>query len=223
MKKSNFQPLDLAFLDEPLKTDGVYPASKLEALINNANHYASPHRPATAPTRNFNISPFDSGKSAPKPTNANDTLLLDVLPNRVDPELMKLVSNVGTSNKMVAHAALIEVSEILQNKDKQAVLRDLEVQFVDALLQQYKNLQHRPIVEALATYQPLLHATYAFFLAPNLGKALPVHTVKSLMSVLLGLMADNKLDSVDDQQYMKVVNGICLKVLDAANFTNLNW
>lgn len=36
-------------------------------------------------------------------------------------------------------------------------------------------------------------------------------------------MADNKLDGVDDPQYLKVINGICLKVLDATNFTNLNW
>lgn len=43
------------------------------------------------------------------------------------------------------------------------------------------------------------------------------------MSVLLGLMADNKLDGVDDPQYLKVINGICLKVLDATNFTSLNW
>lgn len=148
---------------------------------------------------------------------------MSALPNRVDPELMKLVTNVGNSNKLVAHAALNEVAEILQNKEKQMVLRDLEVHFVDSLLQQYKHLAHRPIVEALAMYQPLLHATYSFFLAPNLGKQLPVQTIKQLISVLLGLMADNKLDSVDDQQYLKVVNGICLKILDAANFTNLNW
>jgi len=38
----------------------------------------------------------------------------------------------------------------------------------------------------------------------------------------LSLMADNKLESVEDPQYLKVVNGICLKVLDATNFTNLN-
>lgn len=134
-----------------------------------------------------------------------------------------MVTNVGNSNKLVAHAALIEVTEILQDKDKQAVLRDLEVHFVDSLLQQYRHLTHRPTVEAITTYQPLLHATYAFFLAPNLGKSLPTQSIKQLMSVLLGLMADNKLDSVDDQQYMKVVNGICLKILDATNFTNLNW
>lgn len=36
-------------------------------------------------------------------------------------------------------------------------------------------------------------------------------------------MADQKLNTGDDGQYNKVINGICLKVLDKANFTNLNW
>lgn len=67
LKKSNFQPLDLEFLDEPLKTDGVYPAHKLEALMTNAN-YTSPLRPTTAPSRPFNISPLDNAKSS-KPAN----------------------------------------------------------------------------------------------------------------------------------------------------------
>ena len=42
------------------------------------------------------------------------------------------------------------------------------------------------------------------------------------MSVLLGLMADSKLGSTDSAQYTKVVNGICLKILDRTNFTHLN-
>lgn len=86
-----------------------------------------------------------------------------------------------------------------------------------------QHLSKRPVSDALALYQPLLHSTYAFFLAPRLGKNLPINSIKQIMSVLLGLMADNKLDGVDDPQYLKVINGICLKVLDATNFTNLNW
>lgn len=66
LKKSNFQPLDLAFLDERLKTDGVYPAQKLEALMTSANNYTSPMRPVTAPSRPFNISPLDNAKLSTK-------------------------------------------------------------------------------------------------------------------------------------------------------------
>lgn len=36
-------------------------------------------------------------------------------------------------------------------------------------------------------------------------------------------MADPKLAVGDDSQYNKVINGICLKVLDKVDFTNLNW
>lgn len=100
------------------------------------------------------------------------------------------------------------------------------INFISLVSDQRLYLQHlskRPVAEALALYQPLLHSTYAFFLAPKIGKNLPVNSIKQIMSVLLGLMADNKLDGVDDPQYLKVINGICLKVLDATNFTNLNW
>lgn len=42
------------------------------------------------------------------------------------------------------------------------------------------------------------------------------------MSVLLGLMAENKLANGEESQYTKVINAICLKIFDRANFTNLN-
>lgn len=45
---------------------------------------------------------------------------------------------------MIAQAALIEIGEILENKDKQAVLRDYETHFVDSILQQYKVINYKP-------------------------------------------------------------------------------
>lgn len=42
------------------------------------------------------------------------------------------------------------------------------------------------------------------------------------MSILIGLMADQKLPNSDDGQYTKVINGICLKILDKSNFTTMN-
>lgn len=56
-----------------------------------------------------------------------------------------------------------------------------------------------------------------------LGKTLSVACIKNLMSALLHLLADQKLNTGDDGQYNKVINGICLKVLDKSNFTNMNW
>lgn len=42
------------------------------------------------------------------------------------------------------------------------------------------------------------------------------------MAVLIGLMADQKLPNTDDGQHTKVINAICLKILDKSNFTNMN-
>lgn len=72
-------------------------------------------------------------------------------------------------------------------------------------------------------YQPVLTSTYSFFTSKNLGKNIGIDTLKKLMSVLLSLMTDHKLTSGDDGQYTKVINGICLRILDRTNFTNLNW
>lgn len=72
-------------------------------------------------------------------------------------------------------------------------------------------------------YQPVLASTYSFFTSTTLGKNIGILSLKQLMAVLLGLMADHKLSSGDDGQYTKVINGICLKILDQTNFTHLNW
>lgn len=72
-------------------------------------------------------------------------------------------------------------------------------------------------------YQPVLSSMYTFFTTKTLGKNLSVESLELMMSVLLGLMADNKLTSGDDGQYTKVINGICLRILERTDFTKLNW
>lgn len=93
----------------------------------------------------------------------------------------------------------------------------------DQFFWSFQNLSQVPINESLIMYQPLLSITFSFFNSKTLGKSLSIPSLKNIMSVLLGLMADQKLSSGDDGQYTKVVNGICLKILDKTNFTNLNW
>jgi len=87
----------------------------------------------------------------------------------------------------------------------------------------YQNLSQIPSAQSVVVYQPLLSILYTFFHANILGKTLSVACIKNLMSALLNLMADPKLAVGDDSQYNKVINGICLKVLDKVDFTNLNW
>lgn len=86
-----------------------------------------------------------------------------------------------------------------------------------------QHLAQIPTAESLIMYQPVLSSTYTFFTSKALGKNIGVDSLKKMMSVLLGLMADHKLSNGDDSQYTKVVNGICLRILDRTNFTHLNW
>ena len=72
-------------------------------------------------------------------------------------------------------------------------------------------------------YQPVLASAYSFFTSKTLGKNIGIESLKKLMSLLLSLMADHKLSNGDDGQYTKVINGICLRILDRTNFTYLNW
>lgn len=79
-----------------------------------------------------------------------------------------------------------------------------------------------PISDALVVYQPLLSILYSFFFSKSLGRSLGMTSIKELMATMLNLMADQRLSSGDESQYNKVINGICLKVLDKVNFTSLN-
>jgi cytoskeleton-associated protein 5 len=84
-----------------------------------------------------------------------------------------------------------------------------------------QHLSQRPLNEALPLYQPLLNSIYHFFTSKALGQNLSVTSIKSIIAVLLGLMSDQKLGT--GEEYTKVINSICLKILDRCNFTSLNW
>lgn len=90
------------------------------------------------------------------------------------------------------------------------------------LLSLVQNLSQTAMSEALPIYQPLLSSIYSFYTSRSLGKNVGVEPLKKLMALIIGLMADQKLPNSDDSQYTKVVNGICLKILDKSNFTNIN-
>jgi cytoskeleton-associated protein 5 len=77
------------------------------------------------------------------------------------------------------------------------------------------------MTEALTLYQPLLSSLYSFFTSKSLGQNLGLVSIKNIISVLLGLMSDQKFGP--GEEYTKVINSICLKILDRTNFTHLNW
>lgn len=41
------------------------------------------------------------------------------------------------------------------------------------------------------------------------------------MALIIGLMVEQKLPNSEENEYTKVVNGICLKIFDKSNFTNI--
>ena len=61
----------------------------------------------------------------------------------------------------------------------------------------------------------------AMTLYKTLGQNVSLVSIKNLISVLLGLISDHKFGV--DEEYTKVINSICLKILDRCSFTHLNW
>lgn len=86
-----------------------------------------------------------------------------------------------------------------------------------------QNLSRLPISQAMIVYQPLLSILYIFFHTNILGKTLNMTCIMNLMTAMLHLLAEQKLTIGDDNQYNKVMNGICLKVMDKVNFTYILW
>uniref|UniRef100_A0A240PP00 TOG domain-containing protein n=1 Tax=Anopheles atroparvus TaxID=41427 RepID=A0A240PP00_ANOAO len=157
-----------------------------------------------------------------KPSPPVGPSLTDVLP-KLDQNLVRIIRGIANTDTFAAQAALNELSDIMQSPEKQAALRGYEEMYIQSVLLQFKNIQQRPLNESMALYQPLLHSIFMFFASKSLGKHLTIASIKNIISVLLGLMADNRLvTGIDDAQFVKVVNGICLKILDRTNFTYMN-
>uniref|UniRef100_W4VRR1 Putative microtubule-associated protein n=1 Tax=Corethrella appendiculata TaxID=1370023 RepID=W4VRR1_9DIPT len=221
MKQRPKKQFDFAFLESPIKVipvNGVaYPADKFNSLLLKAQAKTD-----VMNSNNYNMSPPQINTNTYTRRSTEDTNLADSLP-KLDPNLVRTIRGIGSADIYGAHASIISLSEILESPEKQVILRDYEEIYIQSILQQFKNLSQKPISESLPMYQPVLHSIYSFFGSKCLGKKLSVNSIKNIMSVLLGLMADNKLGNTDDsQQYTKVVNGICLKILDRTNFTHLN-
>ncbi|KAH8294844.1 hypothetical protein KR018_003531 [Drosophila ironensis] len=224
--------VDISPLDEPIKilpvVGGVqYPQDKFERLIS-CPHYLQ-QTLTTSPSSTGGVASGISPYRSPLRTQGHQmTVHMDNMPNladvlpKHDPQLVKVIKSVSSNDTLKARAAINELSAIIESPEKQAVLRDYEEIFIQNVLAQLKNLSQIPSTQSVVVYQPLLSILYTFFHANILGKTLSVACIKNLMSSLLNLMADPKLAVGDDSQYNKVINGICLKVLDKVDFTNLN-
>ncbi|XP_033245413.1 protein mini spindles isoform X4 [Drosophila miranda] len=233
MKFKELPSVDISLLYEPIKvipTNGgvYYPQDKFDRLISRQQYM--PQTITTSPSANASmasgISPYRRSLRNQQQQHQNHMEnhipnLADVLPKH-DPQLVKVIKAVSSMDTMKARAAINELAAIIESPEKQAVLRDYEDIFIHNVLEQLKHLSQQPTAQSLVMYQPLLSILYTFFHANILGKTLGVTYIKHLMSALLHLMADPKLANGEDGQYNKVINGICLKVLEKVNFTNLN-
>uniref|UniRef100_A0A2M4ALN7 Putative microtubule associated protein n=1 Tax=Anopheles triannulatus TaxID=58253 RepID=A0A2M4ALN7_9DIPT len=239
--KTVLNPMDDSFIYDDLKVipvNGVsYPPEKFQQLITR-NHLAtggaggpgsSPvhiHHTVGSGTVNRSSLVEGSGILAATKTKSSPAVvpsITDELPKVLDQNLMRIIRGIANNDMYAAHAAINELTDIMQLPEKQAVLRGYEEIYLQSVLQQFKNIQQKPLSESMSIYQPLLQSMYLFFTSKSLGKHLSITTIKSIMTVLLGLMADNRLQTGnDDVQFVKVLNGICMKILDRTNFTYVN-
>ncbi|XP_058054357.1 protein mini spindles [Anopheles bellator] len=234
--KTVVNPMDDSFIYEDLKliaVNGVtYPPEKFQQLITGhqltsglGGTGSSPVHHMIPTNNTIRTSLEGSGVMAKAKTSPPAVpSLTDALP-KLDQNLVCIIRGIANTDMYAAHAAMNELSDIMQSQEKQAVLRGYEEMYIQSVLQQFKIIQQKPLAESITIYQPLLHSIFLFFASKSLGKHLSIASIKNIISVLLGLMADNRLATQFlelDAQFVKVVNGICLKILDRTNFTYMN-
>jgi cytoskeleton-associated protein 5 len=137
---AELRPIDLGFLDEPIKIkpyNGVsYPAEKLALLLTK-----SPTRPQSASVQHqTTCSPhhlFSSPQLRPSTAPAQMNELNFEAP-KLDAKLTNMIKGIGHPDRLVAHASLNELSDILDSPEKQAVLRDYEEIYIASVLDQFK-------------------------------------------------------------------------------------
>lgn len=216
------------------EVNGVkYPEEKFKALITksaSASYMVSP--PTSKPTTTQYYAKMTANQNLMNQlNNANQyatmtvqSNALPVVPKELDPNILRMIRGLGSTDSVVARASMRELDEILEDTDKQAILIDFEQVYVEALLKQFEYLSTLPVQETQLIYQQLLNNAFQYFGSKLLCKRLSVTSLKNVISVLLSLMAETRLSNSGDQNgYTKVINCICLKMLEYSNFTSINW
>lgn len=57
---------------------------------------------------------------------------------KLDTKLLNLIKGIGHPDRLVSHASLNEVSDIMESQEKQAVLRDYDEIYIESVLEQFK-------------------------------------------------------------------------------------
>lgn len=65
------------------------------------------------------------------------TTLMETSP-KLDTKLLNVIRGIGHPDRLVSHASLNELSDILESPEKQAVLRDYDEIYIQSVLEQFK-------------------------------------------------------------------------------------
>lgn len=140
IKQSQFAQLDLSFSEQAIRirpSNGFsYPTDRLTHLLTK-----SPPRPQSANVLLYSASSPQHYVSPPlRPATAPAPELMNLMETspKLDKKLLDIIKGIGHPDRMVSHASLNELSDILESPEKQAVLRDYDEIYIQSVLDQFK-------------------------------------------------------------------------------------
>lgn len=140
IKQTQLALLDFSFSEHPIRirpSNGVsYPADRLSQLLSKC-----PSRPQSANVSLYSASSPQHYQSPPmRPTTAPAPELQTFLvaSPKLDKKLLGVIRGIGHPDRLVSHASLNEISDILESQEKQAVLRDYDEIYIESVLEQFK-------------------------------------------------------------------------------------
>ncbi|XP_015517850.2 protein mini spindles isoform X1 [Neodiprion lecontei] len=139
----------------------------------------------------------------------------------LDREILAMASN----DLQVAFQALSKVDGILKSHQAN-LLQTKEDKFIGAANMQLKILQNYPLHSGIPDVSKCFRNTFmvilSFYNSGILGKNVSALQLKELVDQLISLLAENKLDQLNDvDAYNRVINTIVVKVIDCSNHTTI--
>lgn len=138
IKQTQFPEIDFSLLNEPpgarCKSGFEYPKERLNHLMTK-----SPQRPQSANVSLYSVSsPQHFSPSSVRPATAPEADFMKMSSPKLDTKLLNLIKGIGHPDRLVSHASLNEVADIMESQEKQAVLRDYDEIYIESVLEQFK-------------------------------------------------------------------------------------
>ncbi|KAK0183474.1 hypothetical protein PV327_001512 [Microctonus hyperodae] len=139
--------------------------------------------------------------------------------------LERNIITMASPDLSTALQALVNMDKILKSSQV-SMLQSKEDKFMDAINMQLKLLQSYPLtsdnVEVAKAFRTTFMVTLAFYESGLLGKNVPGNQLKELVHQMLILLAENKLEHLNQSDiYIRVVNIIVVKMIDHSNHTTI--